>query len=1040
MLQSCVPYEVQVEMQTQWRGTWLSLLISAACFRASVDAFATDRSTRPAINHADYDSENARASAGVVAGAIPQPHRGWTSRGRRCGALASSSSPSSSRGEIKTGGTKGKYRSNGAGKHSDIIKSLLFNRGLSALDILSLLHRSTRGDRTLLQEATVSENELTNLIDEMVDRISPDVASAALLRLTSPSFLAYGGAESESSLYDEMLHALLDKLEVTFCGQRAELARQRIAKAEGELTIVPRQERYKAPPVMYIGSGRVLGWRGLAHLMLSLSNICDFLDRRSDGGTFVSRNLLVNISPREHVQMISFYDDIVSYISINSRLATSFVTYVDPQSLVTKVIRSVVVMSKGTGSMERTGPGDDNEVVDPEYELERSRSCDAYCRILSLILKKLSRPESIEKLSASHMSSVLAWLHQLREFQTMKVEEMPLKNLLMVFMKRLRKHSVRLGAAGNVLVKALWAATQLVHFCETANRKETRTEESLFVQLPGEFEHTSLLDSDVAEALAASVSDGVQRSEGRHIESAELRGGAVTLFHTLLKDIVNPPYNSTDESGAKLFTITVGRIADLLESATELGVDFNDITESATKILMWLAKGSDCEALRKCESKKKIARLLLALQRLRVGSGAYNKDVDYDLEHLCVRKIGERFLELSDFGQIEGKTLTAAVRASVMMFPGDQSATLPILNAASCLITKDGIDDHQPTNWDELEQLGEGSVLATCGAYELSSLLWAFAKAKHFDVGEFYLAVQYVLFPNILSFSPCMCAFKDFFMAITDCMLDEDVLATFTAASASRALWSSSALLSLIDVQDHVFGDLFLRERQLDLFHQLAPRLLVSQLSAQEISASLWALVQCEYLVNPGIFDALARLLAKQETLRSANPRTLSQALHAVTKMFFLEGPLQIRDDEDEDESFQVATPPYLLCVNDFLAAFLKSDFDTINQRHLTKVIWSIGHLNLPEIRDEKLVDDLVKLSSRLIGRRLLPLYVTREIAITTWGLGALGASRHTKAAVANLVNHLISSDNLLDDCKPEEASQILFTMGKLDLRNKSGK
>ncbi|EJK69501.1 hypothetical protein THAOC_09235 [Thalassiosira oceanica] len=933
-------------MRPRRRSTWLSLLI-VVNYWAFGDAFVTERSiTGPAITRADcYDADApaARASARVLADdAIPQPHRGWTSRERRCWALASSPR----RGEIKTGGTKGKetrkYRGHGADLHSDIIKSLLFSRGLRALDILSLLHRSIRGgDRAVLQmEATVSEAEL---LDEMADtsgiRESTVRRAATCAPRQARDDISWPAGRARAPAYYQ---------------------------GGGELTIVPREERYKAPPVMSIGSGRVMGWRGLAHLMLSLSKICDFLDRRSDGGTFVSRHLLVNISPREHVHMISFYDDIVSYVSTNSRMATSFVTFVDPQSLVTKVMRSIVVMSK------RTGPGDDGDVVDPEYKLEKSvpaAACDAYCRLLSLTLTKLSRPESIEKLTASHLSSVLAWLHQLRKFPAIEVEEMPLNNLLMVFMKRLRKHSVRSGATGNVLVKALWAATQLVQLCETANKKETRRAESLFVQLPGESEHTCLLDSDVAEALVTSLSDGVRRPEGRQNEIAELRSGAVIMYHTLLKEIVNPPYNNTDDSETKLSTITVGRIADLLESATGLGVDLDEVTGSATKILLWLAKGSDCEALRICESKKKISRLLLALQRLRVGSGAYNEGVDYDLEHLCVRRIGERFFELSshDLSQIEGKTLTAAVRASVMMFPGDQHATLPILNAASCLITKDGNDYHQPTNWDELELLGEGMVLATCGEYELSSILWAFATAKHFD-------------------------------------------------PASRALWSSSALLSLIDVQDNLFGDLFLRERQLDLFHQLAPRLLVSQLSAQEIAASLWALVQCEYLVNPGIFDALARLLTKEETLRR---------------------PLQTSDDEYEDEFTQVAVPPYLLCVNDILDAFMKSDFDSINQRHLTKVIWSIGHLQ--GIRDDKLVEDLVKLSSRLI-QHLLPLYVTREIAITTWGLGALGVSRQTKAAVANLVKHLISSEKLLDKCKPEEASQILFTMGKLGLRDKSGK
>ena len=766
-----------VEMQPQRRSTWLSLLIAAANCRALGDAFATERYidhpapvdgaaiVRRPSQRADHDNAAARASARVLADAIPQPPRG-----RRGWVLASSSS----RGEeVKTRGRKGEERNHhghgDAGLHSDVIKSLIRRRDLCALDILSLLHRSTRGGRTVRQmEATVSEAELTNLIDEAVDRVSPDVASAALFRLTAPSFLAYGGAETEGPLYDELLHALLEKLEMTFRGQRAELARQRIANVDGELTILPRQERYRTPPVTNVDSGRVLGWRGLSHLMPALSNLCDFLDRRSDEGTFVSRHLLVNISPREQAHLVSFYEDIVSYVSTNSRMATSFVTWVDPQSLVTKVIRSIVVMSK------RTGPVDEGEVVDLEYELERSRpavACDAsYCRLLSLIMTKLSRPESIEKLTASHMSSVLAWLHDLREFPTIKMEELPLNDLLMVFMKRLRKHSVRSGAMGNVLVKALWAATQLVQLCETANRKETRTEESLFVQLPGESEHTSLLDSDVAEALVFSLSDGVNNMpEGRHSEISKLKSGAVIMYHTLLKDIVNPPYNTTDDSGAKLYTITVGRIADLLESATGLGVDFKEVADSTTKILKRLATdSSDGEALETCESKKKLSRLLLALQRLRVGSGAYNEGVDYDLEHLCVRKIGERFLELSshDFSQIEGKTLTAAVRASVMMFPADQPATLPILKAASRLITKDGNDDHQPTSWDELDLLKGEGVLDTCGAYELSNLLWAFATAKHFDSGE--TSLWLCISSTRLACSPCMCVRKDVYMALTD--------------------------------------------------------------------------------------------------------------------------------------------------------------------------------------------------------------------------------------------------------------------------------
>lgn len=112
----------------------------------------------------------------------------------------------------------------------------------------------------------------------------------------------------------------------------------------------------------------------------------------------------------------------------------------------------------------------------------------------------------------------------------------------------------------------------------------------------------------------------------------------------------------------------------------------------------------------------------------------------------------------------------------------------------------------------------------------------------------------------------------------------------------SRAMWSCAMLLSLDEASGNVGnslnkpnecvgGESFLRARQIDLFHQLAPLLLFSPLSPTDASMAMWAMAKAQYALDKGIFDQLAMSLVSEDMLERSSTRLISQALWACGRM-----------------------------------------------------------------------------------------------------------------------------------------------------------
>jgi hypothetical protein len=136
-----------------------------------------------------------------------------------------------------------------------------------------------------------------------------------------------------------------------------------------------------------------------------------------------------------------------------------------------------------------------------------------------------------------------------------------------------------------------------------------------------------------------------------------------------------------------------------------------------------------------------------SLQRLRVGSGQF----DAQSEEYCVQLLGERFLGIicereGTYQQCDPKTLATILRSGVMMFSGKSIATNAMLDAALHLIIgARGDDDCADT---ELDMDSFSSFLLGSNEYEVSNFLFAFAKARRFDEGEWlHLSISCLVRP-----------------------------------------------------------------------------------------------------------------------------------------------------------------------------------------------------------------------------------------------------------------------------------------------------
>ncbi|KAL3766550.1 hypothetical protein ACHAW5_000785 [Stephanodiscus triporus] len=729
--------------------------------------------------------------------------------------------------------------------------------------------------------------------------------------------------------------------------------------------------------------------------------------------------------------------------------------------------------------------GGDDERRPPRSVSPGRRSYD---RLISIASSYLVLPHSLEKLTASELSITLWSMTKIYNplrtsnvpFTPTPVDRPPLTFqspqgiLLRAFMKRLRKYSVRSSATGKDLTRALWSVARLIIYFDEEDEASSHPDCSpsfeqlipLPILLPGEdvSESENLFTSsieDVNDVGTKSMSRmrlllmprTWQRSRvGESNDSPDdplkiaLRDEAVIMFHTLINEIVRPPiYSKTKVGGAiredkgycsiektKLESLSLWQIAEMLQAATTLHISHEDIVPAIIKILQHLTSNpsSSRNPIRQCRNCKDISRVLLSLQRLRVGSGIFDDATSSDgscggdggdiniacgtvegsdiekksysaelyvggLECRCVQHLGEKFLDLVLWHKGQSKwacdprTLATILRSGVMMFQGPSNATKSMLDAASILILDDNINGKTDQGWYR------HSFLSSCNEFEVSNCLFAFARAKNFDQGVFN--------------------------SLTSQMMEDDIILSCTPSSASRTMWSCSVLLSLGDAGTS--GNTY---KLVDLFHQLSPLLLSSSLSSTDISSAMWAMAKSEYVIDRGIFDQLAKSMASDIMLKQSNTRLVSQALWSCGKMVEFEYPKSMAevqeglDKFDESDNIVLHVPPYVKSAHKFVH-FLIKNRDQVSPKQISQSIWAIGRLRLS---DRFLIDEM--------GRIALSLHASlnaREIANIIWGLSKVNYDN--PEVISNIVRRIISP-HITKECTAQEASMILFALGKL--------
>ncbi|KAL3826695.1 hypothetical protein ACHAXA_001218 [Cyclostephanos tholiformis] len=314
-----------------------------------------------------------------------------------------------------------------------------------------------------------------------------------------------------------------------------------------------------------------------------------------------------------------------------------------------------------------------------------------------------------------------------------------------------------------------------------------------------------------------------------------------------------------------------------------------------------------------------------------------------------------------------------------------------MLDAATALILEDNTRRKESEGWSY------PSILSGFNEFETSNCLFAFAMAKRFDQG--------------------------LFNSLTDHMMEDDILSSCTPSSASRAMWSCSMLLSL-----HEAGSSRNNYKLVDLFHQLSPLLLSSSLSSTDISNAMWAMAKSEYVIDKGIFDHLAKCMASDETLQQSNTKLVAQALWSCGKMVEYEDPKSMaKIDETSDEIDEIYDDlpriPYVKCAHRYIE-FLSENRDQVSPKQISQSIWAVGRLRLS---DRVLIEAMGDIASCLHAS-----LNAREIASTIWGLSKVN---YDNPEVILKVVGRIMTPHIAKECTAQEASMLLFALGKLQIR-----
>ncbi len=736
---------------------------------------------------------------------------------------------------------------------SDIIRMLRANPHQctkpieTASDVLHLMNQSR--SRSARNTAPVLS------VEELVNSISPNIAAAALRRLVSTPFIPLTFSttkrfsqylyknqwsnpknevkEEEQQLYGRLMHLLVMKLSTIIDGQlQALMECNNYDDQSLPPKLLSKKETWHHPPTPPENNTMRFNWYALADLLSSLS-VLHNIPQKNKSRTSSPRNgylqALLHLKDEEDgnngiTTITSLFRDTIQYLSWDNKVTSSFIRCIGSRRLIRDLLHPLVIASTQQEQQLEVSRWDDinyDDNTNDENDNEESDSFDSENKnlhhLMTVASEYLGSPSSLAKVSAADLSIALWSLTQIyHPSQTQHLKLQSYRTFIKACMKRLRKRSVISPARGCEIALAIRSVERLLGLL--GRNDDTDYESSLQpfqdilslpIQLPGE--------EDVIDSYKPMMQNNAYGTlpQPTNTVADDLRSEAIIMFHTLVNELVFRPRGNAQ---MKLRSLSLQQVADILQTAIALNMSRDDLQTATIEVLDYLT--TDPFILKKSNCRD-ISRILLSLQRLRVGTGMYN----LDLEEIGVQRLGARFLEIVDGqsngrlrGKCDPKTLTTVVRSGILMFPRSD-VTKSLLDAASILIRDDSIPvdvaDH-----NDVIFVDYGGVtvpfLEQCNDYELSWLLWAFAISRRFD--------------------------KHVFLCLTDQILDNISDDSFTASSASRVMWSTSVLLSLDEAGDQHDG------RHIDLFHQLSPILLSSHLSPTDLSCAMYAIAKTNYV------------------------------------------------------------------------------------------------------------------------------------------------------------------------------------------------
>jgi hypothetical protein len=148
----------------------------------------------------------------------------------------------------------------------------------------------------------------------------------------------------------------------------------------------------------------------------------------------------------------------------------------------------------------------------------------------------------------------------------------------------------------------------------------------------------------------------------------------------------------------------------------------------------------------------------------------------------------------------------------------------------------------------------------------------------------------------------------------------------------------------------------------------------------------------------------------------NVNTRLVVQAVWSCGKM--------ARFEVDRDSQ----PPPYMESVTVFLS-YLIDNGDEMTPPQISQVIWALGSLRFSDARITKELSNIVV---RMVSDPVMA-FNSQEIANMVWGFSKIGCEGDV---VLSLVRHVTESSRLREECTSQEASNMLYSLGKLALKD----